>query len=141
MEKRSPLFYIGLFVLLILAIFSFSAGTLGIAGFIRSDKSISFLAEFGISFLSAITFIVGYFVWVFAFSGSKAFALSFLTKTSRLAAAVFFTWGILLIVLSILIIVKFFSPIRTLLQALQNYSFAGMVFAWASDRFRTATKI
>jgi hypothetical protein len=139
MEKRSPLFYVGLFVFVILAILSFSAGTLLTVFFIEGNSPTLFI-EIGLSNLGAVVFMVSYFVNTFAYPPPIIVSQNQI-KTYCLGGAIFFIWSTLLLGLLILSILKSTLPIHGLLIAISNYGFSGMLLAWVSRRIKAMKKI
>ncbi len=132
MEKQSVRFYVISFLLILLSVFSFGAGTGGIIDFIRNTKPISLFTEIGVPLLGAVAFVLGYFVNVFGYPIS--------TKTLHRATSPLAIWMMLLLVFMILFGLNRGHPISDLFRSIVSYSFAGMFFAWASNRFRTAIK-
>lgn len=141
MEKRSPLFYASLFLFVILAVSSFSAGTLGISDFIENDKPISFFTEYAVSSLCAVAFIASYFIFTLGIPfGMPLPVKPALSKSTSLGFIAHFIWLVLQLVLMVLNLLNRDHPVRPLLQAVVSYNFAGMFFAWASNRINAMKK-
>ncbi|MBI5934332.1 MAG: hypothetical protein HY867_11540 [Chloroflexi bacterium] len=130
MEKRSPFYYFGLFVLVVFTIISFSMGNLMVIDFVADPKVNHYIYGW-LPFLGTFTFIAGYFVRLFSAQNPKRHRLIFVC-------------GIFLPLIA-LFIAGIQTPdhflIRLLLIAGVNYFYAGALFAWSSDRLRTVLKI
>jgi hypothetical protein len=132
MEKRSPLYYIGQYLLILLVAFSLSAGTLAINNFITHNEKVSFFTELGVFFLGALAFVASYLVGAFVIPGP--------TQKSWGLISVGIIWGVFLIVISLMVVLKFMQPIYPFLSAIQNYSLSGLILAQTSTRLRSAVK-
>lgn len=130
MEKRSPLFYIGLLLQILFVLIGFGTGTLAINNFIVHSDSISLTTKYLVVFLGALAFIISYFVGAFAYP-DPAKKFSFL---------IWFIWGVLMITIILVFILNLEQPIAQFLNAIQVYSFAGLILAHASNRLRTVIK-
>jgi hypothetical protein len=139
MEKRSPLFYAGLFVVLFCAVLSFGIAALDISLFIRIE-SVSFLTKMVVSTLCAVGFVVSYFVFTLAFPIGKPYpANAEAINRSCSGAVVLIVWLMLFVALTILSISHNNSYSR-LFKAAYDYNLAGMFFAQASNRINAMKK-
>jgi len=132
MEKRSVRFYTVSFLYMLLSVFSFGAGTGSMIDFFRNTKSTSLFTEIGLPLLGAIAFMLGYFF--------NAFGTPTSTKPLLRTACSLAVWSILLFVFMVLTIWNRGHPVSDLFRSIVSYSFAGMFFVRASNRFRKAIK-
>ena len=140
MEKRSPLFYVGLILLLMVAALSFGSGTLSVMKAIGNYKSTSYTQEILISSLAVFAFIVGYFVGIFPIP-SSATTRAWLLATPTIATAAFLFRMLFIMGSLILIILHRDRPLNPIVWAGINYCYAGIIFALASNLFRRTIKI
>ena len=129
MENRYHIHFFGLFALTVFTIISFSMGNLMIINFVTHPEVNHYMYSW-LPFLGTTMFIVGYVVRLFSAQNPIKYRL------------IFFAGMILPLIVLILSQTLFRDPPeRILLIAGGNYYYAGMICAWASDRFRTLVKI
>jgi len=140
MEKRSLLFYVGLFVYLFFAVLSFGIAALNVSFFIRIE-AVSFLMKMVVSTLCAVGFVVSYFVFTLAYPiGKQPPSIAEAYNLSCSGAVVLIVWGMLFVALTILSM----SPHNSysqLFRAAYIYNLAGMFFAQASNRINAMKKV
>jgi Na+-transporting NADH:ubiquinone oxidoreductase subunit NqrE len=132
MEKRSFLYYFGLFVLVVFIGLAFSAGNWMIIDFVTELEPNQIDLYPWLPFLGAVSFFVGYFAALFSMQNQTN------VKHRLILAACIF-----LPVIAISFVV-FRTPeyrdVRQLLFAGMEYYVAGSLFGWISERFKAAIK-
>jgi hypothetical protein len=138
MEKRSPIFYVGLFLLLFFAILSFGMAAVDISVFIRIE-AVSFLTKMVVSTLCAVGFVVSYFVFTLVFPIGKPYPANAINRSCS-GLVVLIVWVMLSAALTILS-TSLHNSYSQLFKAAYDYNLAGMFFAQASNRIRAMKKI